>query len=103
MRCLKKGGRKTPAKYYVTILTLLGSLGRIRKIQLKKSPLCEMCQKEGRLTPANTCDHIDPTWESWQDFCRGPFQSLCGPCHKEKTEDDLPKLRKASKLKQEVF
>lgn len=52
---------------------------------------------------ANTCDHISPLWESWEDFIAGPFQSLCGPCHREKTEcDDMPKLLKADKLKLEV-
>ena len=77
---------------------------RIRAIQLRKAPLCEICQKQGKLTPANTCDHIDPTWETWEEFIKGPFQSLCGLCHKEKTETvDLPKLKKADKLRLEVW
>ena len=77
---------------------------RIRVIQLKKAPLCENCQKQGRLTPANTCDHISPLWETWEEFIKGPYQSLCGPCHKEKTETvDLPKLIKADRLKLEVW
>ena len=77
---------------------------RIRAIQLRRAPLCENCQKQGKLSPANTCDHIDPTWESWEDFIKGPFQSLCPECHKDKTEfEDMPKLRKQDKLKVEVW
>ena len=73
---------------------------RIRAVQLKKASLCEMCLKAGKLTPANTCDHIDPTWETWEEFTKGPFQSLCGPCHREKTGfEDLPKLMKAERTK----
>ena len=77
---------------------------RIRSIQLRKRPLCEWCEKQRRLTVATDCDHVDPSWESWLEFLAGPFQSLCGPCHRDKTElEDMPKLRKAEKLKLEVW
>ena len=77
---------------------------RIRTIQLRKHALCEHCHKRGRQTVATVCDHIDPTWESWQDFIAGPFQSLCESCHREKTEVvDLPKLKKQAMLKLEVW
>ena len=76
---------------------------RIRKIQLRKHALCELCLKEGRQTVANTCDHIDPTWESWNQFISGPFQSLCGACHREKSYEDLSKIKKHNMLKLEVW
>ena len=72
---------------------------RIRKIQLSKQPLCALCEKRGIQSVANTADHIDPLWESWNEFISGPFQSLCQKCHKEKTEcEDLPKLIRKEKF-----
>ena len=77
---------------------------RIRKIQLRKAPLCEICKKEGSLTVATVCDHISPLWTDWQGFIKGPFQSLCKKCHETKSiESDLPRLRRADKLKMEVW
>ena len=82
-------------KFYRT-----GVWRRIRKAQLRKEPLCRICyeSKPRKLVEANTCDHINPLWESWEDFVKGPFQSLCSGCHKEKTSlEDLPKLIKAER------
>ena len=77
---------------------------RIRKIQLSKQPLCANCEKHGLQSVANTCDHISPLWETWNEFISGPFQSLCEKCHKEKTEtEDVPKLVRRERLKMRVF
>ena len=85
------------AKYYGS-----GTWKRIRAIQLKKASLCQHCLKSGRLTVATVCDHIQP-WESWQDFCRGPFQSLCPECHTLKTAFfDVPLTYKRKRCKMEV-
>lgn len=49
-----------------------------RARQLARQPLCEMCLKTGRLTPATVCDHVDPKSKATDEgFFRGPFQSLC--------------------------
>lgn len=49
-----------------------------RAQQLAKQPLCEMCLKQGRITAATVCDHIDPrSKDSEATFFKGPFQSLC--------------------------
>ena len=40
-----------------------------------------MCQAQGRITPATVCDHIEPHRGDVVAFWRGPFQSLCKPCH----------------------
>ena len=60
---------------------------RMRKIQLRAKPFCEQCwrEKPRKMTVANTFDHIDPTWDTWREFIKGPFQSLCRQCHEEKT------------------
>lgn len=77
---------------------------RIRKIQLDKEPLCQICSKNGKQSVAEVCDHIDPTWETFQDFIKGPFQSLCKPCHADKTAcDDIPKMIKKERLKERFF
>ena len=91
--------RAKRSKFYKT-----GVWRRIRSIQLRKHALCEKCQKEKRLTVATDCDHISPEWDTWEEFIAGPFQSLCGPCHKDKTMDeDLPKLLKKEKTTIEVW
>jgi 5-methylcytosine-specific restriction protein A len=52
----------------------------VRARQLRKQPLCEMCLKAERLTPATVCDHVDPNTKLTA-FFDGPFQSLCKPHH----------------------
>ena len=80
-----------------------GAWQRIRKFQLDIEPLCRLCAKQGKQTPANTCDHIDPTWETWNEFIKGPFQSLCKPCHDDKTIEDISKMIRKEKLKPKFF
>ena len=76
---------------------------RTRLIQLKKQPLCAMCEVLGKRTPATICDHIDPLWPATlEGLTRGPFQSLCRECHKEKSYEDLSKMIKAERLKIQV-
>jgi 5-methylcytosine-specific restriction protein A len=40
-----------------------------------------MCKAEGRITPANTCDHVTPHGGDPEKFWVGPFQSLCAAHH----------------------
>ncbi len=58
---------------------------KIRAAQLAQEPLCAMCAKHGRVTPATVCDHVEPHRGDPDRFWNGPFQSLCdGPpwrCH----------------------
>lgn len=54
----------------------------IRANQLASHPLCEMCLKAGRLTPATVCDHVDPASKATEEgFFAAAVQSLCAPCH----------------------
>lgn len=62
-----------------------------RARQLAKQPLCEMCLKQGRITPATVCDHVDPASKrSEATFFEGPFQSLCDAppwrCHSSRKQ-----------------
>ena len=55
---------------------------RIRAAQLHAEPLCRMCSSEGRITAANTADHIIPHKGDDRLFWdAGNLQSLCGSCH----------------------
>jgi 5-methylcytosine-specific restriction enzyme A len=54
---------------------------RIRAHQLKIDPLCRICERDGVVTPATICDHIEPHRGNVVKFFSGPFQSLCKMCH----------------------
>jgi len=57
----------------------------LRAVQLAQHPLCAECERQGRVTPATVCDHIEPhKWDLYK-FWAGPFQSLCTSCHSAKT------------------
>jgi 5-methylcytosine-specific restriction protein A len=59
---------------------------RLRKAHLARYPMCRGCEAMGRLTFANTVDHVVPV------SAGGPalpghdgLHSYCGPCHSAKT------------------
>src|SRR5262245_60250855 len=55
---------------------------RMAKHQLRVSPLCEMCLREGRgPVPARVADHITPHHNDPNKFWLGKLQSLCTHCH----------------------
>jgi 5-methylcytosine-specific restriction protein A len=53
----------------------------LRAVQLSASPVCRLCEGEGRTTAATVCDHVSPHRGDVESFWRGPFQSLCVHCH----------------------
>lgn len=53
---------------------------RIRDRYIQKHPLCEMCQKEGRLTPADEVHHIVPVSQGGKST-QSNLMSLCHSCH----------------------
>ena len=57
----------------------------IRRLQLAGQPWCEECLRANVYTPASEVDHITPHRGDPAIFYRGPFQSLCTPCHSRKT------------------
>ena len=50
---------------------------RKREQQLTDEPLCVICLKAGRLTPATVADHVEPHRGDMDRFWNGPLQSLC--------------------------
>jgi 5-methylcytosine-specific restriction enzyme A len=55
---------------------------RLRKWQLQREPICRFCKRDGRITEANTVDHVTPhRGDKALFFDRENLQSLCKPCH----------------------
>ena len=52
---------------------------RIRDRYAAEHPLCEMCLKEGRLTPVQEVHHIKPVSQGGSEFSN--LMSLCQSCH----------------------
>jgi hypothetical protein len=58
---------------------------RRARLQLKMSPLCEMCLREGRgPVSARIADHIEPHHNDPNKFYTGKLQSLCTRCHESR-------------------
>lgn len=59
---------------------------RLRAAHLALEPACRGCAKRGRLTRANTVDHVVPISEGGPPFPgHDGLASYCGPCHSAKT------------------
>ena len=55
---------------------------KIRAQYLEAHPLCVMCYKDNKLTPATVVDHIVPHKGNKQLFYdESNFQALCKHCH----------------------
>lgn len=53
-----------------------------RTAKLAAEPLCELCAKTGRVTPATVVNHRIPHKGDWQLFIDPTnHQSACKPCH----------------------
>ena len=70
---------------------------KIRDRHMTEFPLCEMCKKQGRLTPAEEVHHIKPLSMGGTND-DGNLMSLCKACHSEITAKEggrwTPKHRK---------
>jgi len=54
---------------------------RRRRLHLQQHPLCVMCERQGKLTPATVADHDPPHRGDPQLFWFGPLVSLCATHH----------------------
>lgn len=64
-----------------------------RAAQLQREPLCRYCQAQGKVTPADVADHIEPHRGDRAKFYGGALQSLCHHCHssvKQREESGKP-------------
>jgi 5-methylcytosine-specific restriction protein A len=59
---------------------------RLRLAKLQEQPLCEVCLMRGRVTPANTVDHIVSINAGGDAFpTLDGLMSMCVACHNSKT------------------
>lgn len=59
---------------------------KVRRMYLRRNPLCVECLKEGNIEPATIVDHIEPHRGDNEKFWNEDnFQSLCERCHNRKT------------------
>jgi 5-methylcytosine-specific restriction protein A len=62
---------------------------RLRLIKLQTNPLCETCEKLGRVVPATVVDHIHPISAGGSPYPPlDELQSQCAPCHNLKTRGE---------------
>jgi len=55
---------------------------RLRHAQLSKHPLCSLCAKLGKVTPATVVDHRKPhRGDEELFFDENNLDSMCKPCH----------------------
>jgi 5-methylcytosine-specific restriction protein A len=69
--------------------TFYGHKWRKRRLAfLAQNPLCVMCKREGRITAADTVDHIKPHKGDLKLFWdkAGNWQALCSSCHSQKKQ-----------------
>lgn len=59
---------------------------RIRDRYVKAHPLCEECEKQGRLTPVEEVHHIKPLSKGGGNEASN-LMSLCGGCHRKITAE----------------
>ena len=53
---------------------------KIRNLYISKHPLCELCEKEGRLVPAYAVHHLK-AWADGGNDEDDNLQALCASCH----------------------
>jgi hypothetical protein len=72
---------------------------RVRAEQLAQQPYCAECLRRGRRTPASVVDHVEGHLDAgWRErFFRGPFESLCVPCHQVKVGLETGARRRAGR------
>lgn len=88
--------RKNRQKFYQT-----RQWRRLRAVQLRKSPFCEthLKMRPKRLILGSVCDHLHPEWETFKEFLKGPFQTLCKQCHSDKSVFDVQRMVKKEKTR----
>jgi 5-methylcytosine-specific restriction protein A len=66
---------------------------RFRACYLGKHPLCEVCEQEGRLTPAAMVDHIIEVKDGGDLTTEDNAMSMCFHCHNTKTATERNKRK----------
>ena len=54
---------------------------RVRRMKLARSPLCSMCEEQGRIVPAVLVHHVRAISAQGERLDPRNLMSLCQPCH----------------------
>ena len=73
---------------------------RLRQAKLEQQPLCEECQRNGRITAATMVDHITPIKQGGAALNMANLQSLCWSCHSRKSVEEGSRYGKWKEGKQ---
>ena len=65
---------------------------QMRSLYLQQYPLCDHCDRAGRVRLAQEVDHIVPLSQGGTDAFEN-LQGLCKACHAEKTAEEHPARR----------
>lgn len=60
---------------------------RFRNWYLRQHPMCEQCEREGRLVPADMVDHVQELRDGGAPLTEDNVQALCRKCHAVKTAE----------------
>lgn len=66
---------------------------KLRVEKLRRQPLCEECEQQGKTTPAQMVDHIRPINEGGAALDLQNLQSLCHTCHNRKSGHERHRKR----------
>lgn len=58
---------------------------KLRHLKIKMNPLCEECERLGKLTPGRVVDHITPINQGGASLALDNLQTLCDKCHNKKS------------------
>jgi 5-methylcytosine-specific restriction protein A len=64
---------------------------KVRDLKRRLNPICEECERNGKITPYHTIDHIIPIIEGGEWLDLDNLQTLCDTCHRKKTAKEVHK------------
>jgi len=90
---LEKAEKKNASRHYNNNIRDAGSQKfyespawrRLRKIQLGRYPMCQLCMAQGKAVPAVIVDHIIEIKDGGAALDLDNLQSACRQCHNTKT------------------
>lgn len=90
--------RKSWAPRYRHVKRIRGSkLKRLRDELLHRKPLCEECERNGRVSASTVRDHIVPLAEGGTED-ESNIQALCDPCHDAKSKRERIEAARRERL-----
>lgn len=67
---------------------------KARELYLMEHPLCENCEKEGRIMPAREVHHIIALQDGGARLDPENLMALCRTCHQKFTQEEIENRRK---------